>query len=1459
MSFSGLLKTIPREGRVQLPGGQTDGFIRPAREDEERREQAVLEDRPRFGDEYAEKYRQEEEEEELRMLEASKPVAGKKSDNLCEVDDLTSMGTMPNLAQLRIDDMDNTLFNDYRLMVPTDLKHLPVFQYQVKFLALVNSNPVVIVRGKTGCGKSTQLPLMILDDHAQRRQFCNIIVTQPRRIAAKSIATAVCKTYNINLGALVGYQIGLDKEVDPRTRLTYCTTGVLLQKLIAAKNMDEYTHIILDEVHERAQDMDFLMLLVRKLQRTNSRNVKLILMSATIDVDNYANYFSRIVNNSREAAPVMEISKETAFKVQIYYTDHLISKLGTFPESTKGEHDISPEAYDWVVKLIKAFDFLDEYENKKNVRGSVLVFLPGIHEIESMFEALQRREDGLWWICPLHSTLTSEEQFKAFQPPLKGHRKVILSTNIAESSITVNDIKYVIDFCLTKVMKLDHETNLSCLRLCSASKNMCEQRAGRAGRVMDGRVYRLVSEHHYKTMEQESTPEMLTASLDLSVLKAKQLDMGEPKKILAMAMDPPDLTNIKKTILKLKELGALYMKVGKVYKDDDGDLTVMGDVMGSLPIDPPMTKLILLGHAFNLLNDAIIMACSMSVKSMFSRPFKKDLEAYLSKCTWADSLTSDPIAYLNAYNTWRSLLTSGKFNISNGESESMWAKRYFIQIPVIREVARLVEDVTDRLKRFNVVPSKPPKSTPSWTKLKQILLKMILAGACYPNFFFRGDLVGQQIDREAVKLLGSRDPANTVYLSNFALGQPGPLYSNAIKKLFSHCGVPTCDIKVSFDGSSRVYVEFKSDCETQKYDGSEKELSSKISCTISMAVYRALKMRHGKVPLQIPMLTVSEANKRVHIAREKYRQKKKCSQEAVHSVLPPIDSQYLDIAVTHINDISNFYVQQKNPYTLKRLNDYHVILNKLVQLKKAPHVVVNELYAAPFFQDDTRAFYRCKVLSIDKRSAQIMYVDYGNIEKVDVTFLFLLPNRTVLPSKDGPETTYDLKTEPPLAFRCRLAGAMPKRLHRTNQVFSEMCLFQGAVGKVYSVVDSVVSLEILVVEGNSSSYRSREDDYINVNRMLVERGLADQYEESFLSKMNHDRRVKHQSKFNSYNNVPEDVNNDGDETESNQTLFDNDDDLDMKSPTFEETHSKMILKGPFSPLEMKIHGCLRTTINKCISIESDSINSVLLDEQPDNPHDRMVVAAHVSRSAGGQRLNLRHTTVILDCNGMSALMCLLFSPVVELRTDEKFSRLTGAICGLGYDPQTKQSYFPEHDFEIAFDTVFTIKQIEQINKFRLALSGFLAPHGESNYFNMEFTKTQADFQEMIDEAFHLIANQPIERVKVCNSYKWGQIPEDLIMLPGKGDTWQNPLIYQLIFGIDLTPPRHSEFEKMRNEFQRNINELVKIKDGLQTFKPINCELCQVPIENIQVLTLHFMSKQHAELSKRFKLNNSGNQ
>lgn len=1450
---------MPR-GRVQIPGGQTEGFINPTEEDDDQ-EPATIFATERMGDHYAEQYKLEEEEEELNMLKGNQPGPGMSSD-FGDCDELTSMGTMPNLAQLKIDEMDNTLFNDYRLK-PGEFQKLPVFQYQTKLLGLINSNPVVVIEGRTGCGKSTQVPLMILDDYAQRKQFCNIIVTQPRRIAAMSVTNTVCKIYNMKLGSLIGYQIGLDRQVSPQTRLTYCTTGVLLQKLVRAKSMDEYTHIILDEVHERTQEMDFLMLLVRKLQKTKSRNVKIVLMSATINVDRYAQYFSTIVNQNREAAPVITIEKESNFKVHEFYIDDLEYKLGPFPESERGDHDISPDAYGWIVKLIKAFDYIDEKEKK--MKGSVLVFLPGIYEIESMFEALTRDNDAfIWWICPLHSTITADEQMKVFQPPPKNKRKIILSTNIAESSITVNDIKYVIDLCLTKSMRLDEETNLSTLKLCSASRSMCEQRAGRAGRVMDGRVYRLVSKHFYNNcLPKESSPEMLNASLELTVLKAKQLEMGEPKKILALAMDPPDLTNLKKTILKLKELGAMFMKIGGKYSEDDGDLTVMGLVMASLPLDVHMTKLILLGHAFNCLNDAIIMACSMSVKSMFSRPFKKDLESYTSKLTWGDSMCSDPIACVNAYNTWRSLKTSGKFNLSAGEAETSWAQRYFIQLLAMREVARLAEEVTMRLRDFNVVETRPPSSE-KWNRMKPYLQRIILAGACYPNFFIRGEPAGQINEREAVKLLGSRDPLNTVYLTNFPLDQPGPLYASAIKKIFLQCGVPSNNIKISFDGSSRVYVEFKWEGESSYYDGAHgKVLSSNVS-KIFMAVYRAVKLRHGKVPLLIPMLAVDEANKRVNLARIDYLKRKKSTTGCLQSILPSIDQEYIDIEVTHINSLTNFYAQQKNPYTSSRMNAYHDIMNNQGQLKRAQHVVENEIYAAPFLKEESGVLYRCKVLSIDKRLIEVIYLDYGNIDKIEASFMYIIPSKGNYKPRNGNETlSVDLRNEPPLAFQCRLAHIQPvsstikvrgKLVNEAVQFFTDICLFNEAVGKVYSVVENIVSMEILLDRGRSSSLQNRENDYMYVTKILLEKAYAKPGEESFRSKNNHDSRLKHQSKYNSYNNAPDYEEENAASEASTETLFDNDSDLEMKSPTFNEAHSRMHLKGPFSPLEMKIRGCLRSSINKAISIEKDSINSVLLDPGPEDPHERMLVAGHVSRSAGGDRLNLRHTTLLPDIAGLPAFLCLLFSPYVELRTDERVSRLTGAICGLGYDPDTCKSYFPEHDFEIAFDTVFSIKDIELINKIRNLLSLCLAPFGETAYFSLEITEFQATIFKLLDSALIRLANQPPERVKTCNTYKWGQIDAMHLMQPGTEGSMKVPLIYNLIYGVQTSDSKR-DIEQMRIEFQKNIDDIVKIKDGLKPFKPMSCELCQVSLDNIQILRLHFMSTQHKDLSKRFKLNN----
>lgn len=211
-------------------------------------------------------------------------------------------------------------------------------------------------------------------------------------------------------------------------------------------------------------------------------------------------------------------------------------------------------------------------------------------------------------IVRCHSLMAPESQEEVFQPPLPGHRKIILTTNIAESSITVPDVSYVIDFCLTKVLHTDTATNYSCLRLEWASKVNCRQRAGRVGRLRSGRVYRMVSKAFYlEEMKEFGIPEMLRSPLQNSVLKAKELEMGRPSEILALAMSPPNLSDIQNTVLLLKEVGALYTTVDGVYEELDGDLTYWGTIMSRFPLDVRLSRLIILGYVFNCLEEVIVI------------------------------------------------------------------------------------------------------------------------------------------------------------------------------------------------------------------------------------------------------------------------------------------------------------------------------------------------------------------------------------------------------------------------------------------------------------------------------------------------------------------------------------------------------------------------------------------------------------------------------------------------------------------------------------------------------------------------------------------------------------------------------------------------------------------------------------------------------------------------------------
>ena len=527
---------------------------------------------------------------------------------------------------------------------------LPVYSQKEQILKSIQQNSITIIQGNTGSGKSTQIPQYILHDFVEQGKPVNIVVTQPRRIAARSLCEHICQQRNWPIGQTVGYQTSLNKQRSELTRILYCTTGVLLQRLILTKSLQDFTHIFLDEVHERDQSMDFLLILIRTLWLRNSQNVKIILMSATIEIDKLAKYFRQIIDGQIVPAYQFHVG-DRLFDVQEMYLEH-IQNYGLLPDLKLTEPRLSREAIDLTVKLIKSFDDEDSmagWDHSKNLpikRSTVLVFLPGLLEIQTVHEALrfprgkpdanqmnldQFDESILfnYQILPLHSDLSIDDQMNIFSPVKSTFRKIILATNIAESSITIPDVRYVIDFCLNKQMICDPETNYSCLQLIWASKANCDQRRGRAGRVAHGKCYRLVKQHLFNSFSSFQKPALLQESLDRIILQAKRLNIGEPKAILALALEPPNLNDIEITILKLKELGALTIHMGQdEIRPFDGDLTFLGKIMASLPIDIELSRLIALGHCFGLTYETVIIAACLSTKNIFKIYYKDRLTTY---------------------------------------------------------------------------------------------------------------------------------------------------------------------------------------------------------------------------------------------------------------------------------------------------------------------------------------------------------------------------------------------------------------------------------------------------------------------------------------------------------------------------------------------------------------------------------------------------------------------------------------------------------------------------------------------------------------------------------------------------------------------------------------------------------------------------------------------------------------
>ena len=551
-------------------------------------------------------------------------------------------------------------------------ENLPVSARRDDIMELVRDNQVVVIAGETGSGKTTQIPKMLLEMGRGRRGL--IGHTQPRRLAARTVAERIADELGQDIGESVGYAIRFDDKVSPSTAVKLMTDGILLTEMQRDRFLNAYDTIIIDEAHERSLNIDFLLGYLKRLLPKRP-DLKVIVTSATIDPEAFASHFADAEGNP---APIIEVSGRT-YPVEIRYRP-LVEQIQKKDGSIK---EIDTDMIDGVVAACK------ELMGEGN--GDILCFFSSERDIRDCMEAIEKQHWRGVEVVPLFGRLSNAEQHRVFSP--HSGRRIVLSTNIAETSLTVPGIHYVVDTGLARISRYSTRTKVQRLPIEEISQASANQRSGRSGRTADGIAIRLYSEENFEARPEFTDPEILRTNLASVILQMISLRLGDINEF--PFIQAPDHKAVRDGLMLLHELGAISQK----ERGGAPTLTNVGRDISRIPVDPKMARMLVEANRLGVLDDVTVIVAAMTIQDVRERPLEYQAQADQAHARFKDK-ESD---FLSSLKLWDYIGDSRDELSGNAFRKRM--KREFLHYMRIREWRDLVRQLRDVERQLGWSPA----------------------------------------------------------------------------------------------------------------------------------------------------------------------------------------------------------------------------------------------------------------------------------------------------------------------------------------------------------------------------------------------------------------------------------------------------------------------------------------------------------------------------------------------------------------------------------------------------------------------------------------------------------------------------------------------------------------------------------------------------------------------------------